>query len=100
MTSSPIAKFIGIRFKHLYELRDRSGHGQAYDYSVIKISKFASGTCRIIWRTCKSSHQCISARGVQQAGVTTVTSRFLGVFADNQALSARFMMVTQGGVNK
>ncbi|MEQ1653996.1 MAG: GTP cyclohydrolase I FolE [Hyphomicrobium sp.] len=38
-----------------------------------------------------AEHTCMSARGVRQPHVTTVTSRFLGAFENDQALRDRFM---------
>jgi len=43
----------------------------------------------------EAEHQCISTRGVQQAGVTAVTTRFLGAFATDDALRERFMTMVR-----
>ncbi|MEI2383978.1 GTP cyclohydrolase I FolE [Breoghania sp. JC706] len=43
----------------------------------------------------EAEHQCMSLRGVQKAGVTTVTTRFTGVFRENPAEQARFMMLVR-----
>ncbi|NOT70520.1 MAG: GTP cyclohydrolase I FolE [Hyphomicrobium sp.] len=40
-----------------------------------------------------AEHTCMSARGVRQPHVTTVTSRFLGRFESETALRDRFMMM-------
>ncbi|MQT12135.1 GTP cyclohydrolase I FolE [Segnochrobactrum spirostomi] len=39
----------------------------------------------------EAEHQCMSLRGVQKAGVSTVTSQFTGVFRDDPAEQVRFM---------
>lgn len=38
-----------------------------------------------------AEHQCMSARGVRQHGVETVTSKFTGIFATDAALRDRFL---------
>jgi GTP cyclohydrolase I len=40
----------------------------------------------------EGDHQCMIARGIQKSGVSTLTSRFTGVFADNSQAQAQFMM--------
>lgn len=42
-----------------------------------------------------AEHQCMSTRGVHHKHVTTVTTRFTGVFKTDQALQDRFMRLTQ-----
>lgn len=44
----------------------------------------------------EAEHHCMSARGVHQSGVTTVTTRFLGDFVNNSALATRFLLLVQG----
>lgn len=44
----------------------------------------------------EAEHQCMSLRGVQKAGVSTVTSQFTGVFKDNPAEQVRFMTMIRG----
>ncbi len=39
----------------------------------------------------KAEHQCMSLRGVRQSGVETVTTRFHGRLANDEALRARFL---------
>jgi GTP cyclohydrolase IA len=41
----------------------------------------------------ESEHSCMSARGIRQIGVSTITTRFLGVFADDEARASRFLML-------
>jgi GTP cyclohydrolase I len=43
----------------------------------------------------EAEHQCISTRGVQQTGVTALTTRFLGAFAPDEALRERFMTMVR-----
>jgi GTP cyclohydrolase I len=43
----------------------------------------------------EAEHQCISTRGVQQSGVTALTTRFLGVFATDSQLRDRFMSLAR-----
>ena len=38
-----------------------------------------------------AEHQCMSTRGVHKHGVSTVTTRFTGVFNDDPSLEARFL---------
>lgn len=42
----------------------------------------------------EAEHACISARGVQQRGVATITTRFLGAFATDDAKASRFLALT------
>ena len=42
-----------------------------------------------------AGHTCMSARGVRQPHVTTVTSRFLGSFDTDAALRDRFLRMVQ-----
>lgn len=44
----------------------------------------------------EAEHHCMSARGVHQPGVATVTTRFLGAFADDDALATRFLLIANG----
>ncbi len=44
----------------------------------------------------EAEHMCMSMRGVQKTGVSTVTSEFTGVFRDDAAEQARFMMLVKG----
>lgn len=43
----------------------------------------------------RAEHMCMSARGVRQPNVTTVTSRFVGAFDTDPGLRERFMAVAQ-----
>ncbi|SUB00526.1 GTP cyclohydrolase 1 [Pannonibacter phragmitetus] len=45
----------------------------------------------------EAEHQCMTMRGVQKAGVTTITTQFTGVFQDDPAEQARFMTFIRGG---
>jgi GTP cyclohydrolase IA len=42
-----------------------------------------------------AEHQCMTTRGVHHKHVTTITTRFTGVFKTNQALQDRFLRLTQ-----
>ncbi len=44
----------------------------------------------------EAEHMCMSMRGVQKQGATTVTSQFTGIFRDDPAEQARFMMMLRG----
>lgn len=44
----------------------------------------------------EAEHMCMSMRGVQKAGVSTLTTEFTGVFRDDPAEQARFMMMVKG----
>jgi GTP cyclohydrolase IA len=39
----------------------------------------------------EAEHQCVTTRGVGHAGVTAVTTRFLGAFESDPNLRQRFM---------
>ncbi len=39
----------------------------------------------------EAEHQCMSMRGVQKSGASTVTSQFTGIFEDDPAQQVRFM---------
>ena len=43
-----------------------------------------------------AEHMCMSMRGVQKQGASTITTRFTGVFRDDPAEQARFMTMLQG----
>jgi GTP cyclohydrolase I len=45
----------------------------------------------------EGEHMCMSMRGIHKDGVTTVTSRFTGIFQDDPAEQARFMMMARPG---
>lgn len=45
----------------------------------------------------ESEHMCMAMRGVQKQGVSTVTTQFTGVFREDPAEQARFMMMVRGG---
>ena len=38
-------------------------------------------------------HQCMSIRGVKKPDVATITTQFTGIFKDDPAQQARFMML-------
>jgi GTP cyclohydrolase I len=42
-----------------------------------------------------AEHQCMSTRGVHHKNVTTVTTRFTGVFKTDLALQERFLNLTR-----
>ena len=43
----------------------------------------------------EAEHQCMSLRGVQKAGVSTVTTQFTGVFAEDPTEQVRFMTLVR-----
>ena len=45
----------------------------------------------------EAEHQCMSLRGVQKSGVSTITSQFTGVFRDDPSEQARFLTLVRGG---
>lgn len=44
----------------------------------------------------EAEHQCMSMRGVQKQGASTITSQFTGVFRDDPAEQVRFMTMVRG----
>lgn len=44
----------------------------------------------------EAEHMCMSMRGVQKQGVSTITTGFTGVFKDDSSEQARFMMMIRG----
>jgi GTP cyclohydrolase I len=44
----------------------------------------------------EAEHTCMSVRGVSKPGVSTVTSRFLGTFADSPEDQMRFVTLVRG----
>ena len=44
----------------------------------------------------EAEHMCMSMRGVQKQGASTVTTRFTGVFRDDPAEQVRFMSMVRG----
>jgi len=45
----------------------------------------------------EAEHMCMSMRGVQKAGATTLTTRFTGQFKNNPAEQARFLTMVRHG---
>ena len=45
----------------------------------------------------EAEHLCMAMRGVQKAGVSTITSQFRGVFKDDANEQARFLTLVRGG---
>lgn len=45
----------------------------------------------------EAEHQCMSLRGVQKAGVSTITTEFTGVFQDDPTEQVRFMTMIRSG---
>jgi GTP cyclohydrolase I len=43
-----------------------------------------------------AEHQCMTTRGVHQRHVTTLTTRFTGVFKTDTALKDRFLHLARG----
>jgi GTP cyclohydrolase I len=44
----------------------------------------------------EAEHLCMSLRGIQRAGSSTVTSQFTGIFRDDPAEQVRFMTLVRG----
>ncbi len=44
----------------------------------------------------EAEHMCMSMRGVQKAGVSTITTQFTGVFRDDPTEQVRFMTLLRG----
>jgi len=45
----------------------------------------------------EAEHQCMTLRGVQKHGASTVTTQFTGVFRDDPAEQLRFLTLVRGG---
>ncbi len=45
----------------------------------------------------EAEHLCMAMRGVQKAGVSTITSQFRGVFKDDSSEQVRFLTLVRGG---
>jgi GTP cyclohydrolase I len=45
----------------------------------------------------EATHMCMSMRGVQKAGVSTLTTRFTGLFKDDPAEQVRFLTLVRHG---
>ncbi len=45
----------------------------------------------------EAEHQCMTLRGVQKHGASTVTTQFTGIFRDDPAEQIRFMTLVKGG---
>ncbi len=45
----------------------------------------------------EAEHQCMTMRGVQKQGVSTITTQFTGIFQDEPAEQAKFMSLVRGG---
>ena len=45
----------------------------------------------------EAEHMCMSMRGVQKSGASTMTSRFTGVFKEDPSEQIRFMTLVGGG---
>lgn len=45
----------------------------------------------------EGEHMCMSMRGIQKQGVSTVTTQFSGVFRDDPSEQARFIMLVRSG---
>jgi GTP cyclohydrolase IA len=45
----------------------------------------------------EAEHLCMSLRGVQKAGASTVTTHFTGMYRDDQAEQMRFITLVRGG---
>jgi len=45
----------------------------------------------------EAEHQCMTMRGVQKPGVSTITTQFTGVFQGDPAEQAKFMSLVRGG---
>lgn len=44
----------------------------------------------------EAEHMCMSMRGVQKSGATTITTQFTGIFRDDPAEQVRFMSMIRG----
>lgn len=45
----------------------------------------------------EAEHQCMTMRGVQKQGVSTITTQFTGVFQDDPSEQVRFITLVRGG---
>ncbi len=55
-----------------------------------------SGATRGVAIMIEAEHMCVSMRGVQKDGVSTVTTLFTGVFKDDPAEQVKFMTLVRG----
>ena len=46
----------------------------------------------------EAEHMCMSMRGVQKPGVSTITTQFIGTFRDDPAEQVRFITLVRGGL--
>ena len=44
----------------------------------------------------EAEHMCMSVRGIQKAGASTVTTQFTGIFRDDPTEQVRFMTLVRG----
>ena len=44
-----------------------------------------------------AEHQCMTTRGVHHRHVSTLTSRFTGIFRTDEALQQQFLRLARGG---
>jgi len=44
----------------------------------------------------EAEHMCMSMRGIQKQGASTVTTQFTGVFRDDPAEQSRFLTMLRG----
>ena len=59
------------------------------DVLLVKVEPQGRGAAVMI----EAVHQCMSLRGVKKPSVATITTQFTGVFKDDPAQQARFMML-------
>ncbi len=48
----------------------------------------------------EAEHMCMSMRGIQKQGATTVTTQFTGIFRDDPAEQTRFLSMIRGFANR
>ena len=57
---------------------------------------FISNSPRGVAIIVEAEHMCVSMRGVQKQGASTITTQFTGVFRDDPAEQARFLTLVRG----
>ena len=93
----PVAEVVGLsKLARLIEIYARRLQTQEHLTSQIATTMDEILKPRGVAVMLEAEHMCMSLRGIQKAGASTVTTQFSGIFRDDPAEQVRFITLVRG----
>jgi GTP cyclohydrolase I len=94
----PVAEVVGLsKLARLIDVYGRRLQTQEHLTSQIATAMHEVLKPRGVAVMLEAEHMCMSVRGIQKAGASTVTTQFTGLFRDDPAEQVRFITLVRGG---